>query len=329
MKKMLAGLFGLMLATALVPAGADAMTISPPNYDYTEVNKGDVIMDVIKVYNDNPNATVTLYPFVANFTFKKGDEEGGTPEFYDAKTDPYGTAMGTWVKVDTTPMVIKPGERAMVPFSINVPANATPGGHFGAIVFANQPPDDKGVVTIGSQIGVLMMMRVAGDVKEVGAIAEFGFAKPKPWYNFLPVDFFVRFENRGNVHLRPTGNIFIRDMSGRQVAALDVNADFRSILPNSIRKFNASWLKQKGGEGQSALWNEWHNFAIGRHKAQLVLLYGTDNKMVTSEVAFYVWPWRLILIAVGILALIILMLTVGKNSWERAVIRKYERRARH
>lgn len=327
MKKMLTGLFGLMLAVLLAPVGADAMTISPPNYDYTSVNKGDVIMDVIKVYNDNTNSTITLYPFVANFTFKKGDEEGGTPEFYDAAIDPYGTAMAKWVKLDTSPLVIKPGERAMVPFSINVPANASPGGHFGTVVFANQPPDDKGVVTIGSQVGVLMMMRIEGDIKEVGNITEFGFSKPKPWYNFLPVNFFIRFENRGNVHLRPTGNVFITDMTGRQVASIAVNSEFRAILPNSIRKFSFNWMKTNG-ENHSALWNEWHNFAIGRHKATLVLLYGSDNKMVTGDLAFYVWPWRLILIAIGILLSIFFILTIGKRSWERAIIRSYERRSR-
>jgi hypothetical protein len=326
MKKILAGLFGLMTAVLLAPVGAHAMTISPPNYDYTSVNRGDVIMDVIKISNEGKDVSMTLYPYVANFTFKQGDEEGGTPVFYDAQTDPYGTAMAKWIKLDTKPIVIKPGARAMVPFSINVPADASPGGHYGTVVFADQPPDDKGVVTIGSQEGVLIMMRINGDVKEAGGITEFGFAKPKPWYNFLPVSFFVRFENTGNVHLRPTGNLFITDLTGRQVASVVVNPEFRSVLPKSIRKFSFNWTKQEGGATQSALWNEWHNFAIGRHKAQLVLLYGNDNKMVTGELAFYVWPWRLICIALGILLLIIFLFTIGKNSFERSIIRKYERK---
>ena len=328
MKKILAGLFGLTLAILLAPS-AHAMTISPPNYDYTSVNRGDVIMDVIKVYNDNKDASITLYPFLQNFTFKAGDEEGGTPVFYDPQTDPYGTAMAKWIKVDTKPLVIAPGARAMVPFSINIPADASPGGHFGTVVFATQPPDDPGVVTIGSQVGVLIMMRVNGDIKEAGSITEFGFAKPKPWYNYLPVDFFVRFENSGNVHLRPTGNLFITDMTGRQVASIMINPEFRSILPKSIRKFTFNWTKKEGGEKQSALWNEWHNFAIGRHKAQLVMLYGTENKMVSGNLAFYVWPWRLICIALGILLLILFIFTIGKNSFERAVIKKYERKHRN
>lgn len=328
MKKMIAGLFGLMVAVLLAPAGAHAMTVSPPIYDYTSVNPGDVIMDVIKIYNDSPTQAVTFYPYVANFTFSADEDAGGTPVLYDAQTDPYGTAMAKWFKTDLRPIVVGPGARAMVPFSINVPADATPGGHFGSIVFANQPPDQKGVVSIGAQVGVLMIMRVSGAVTEAGGIAEFGFANPKPWYNFLPVNFFVRFENSGNVHLKPAGSILISDLTGRQVASLAVNAENRNVLPKSIRKFKAGWTKDAGGEKQSALWNEWHNFAIGQHKARLVMQYGSENKTVSKELTFFVWPWRLICIALGILLLIIFIFSIGKRSFERAIIRKYERMRR-
>lgn len=326
MKKLFGYLFSVALGLVLLPLGALAMTVSPPNYDYTSVNRGDVLMDVIKLSNEG-NEPVTIYPMVRNFTFKQGDETSGTPSFYDMQKDPYGTALGTWVKIDTKPITVGAGQKYNIPFTINIPNDASPGGHFGAVLFATQPPDDKGVVTIGSQVGVLIMMRVNGDVKEVGSIAEFGFSHPKPWYNFLPVDFFVRFENSGNVHLRPTGNVFIFDWTGRQVAAVPVNADFKSVLPQSIRRYEFSWSKNDG-QAHSALWNEWNNFAIGKHKAQLVLTYGVGNKTVSGEVSFYVWPWRLMSIALGILLLVIFMLTIGKKSYEKSVIRKYERRRR-
>jgi hypothetical protein len=326
MRKISGSFIALAIAAfaVVLPVAADAVTVSPPYYDYTSVNKGDTLIDVIKIFNDG-NADMTLYPIVSNFTYKEGDETTGTPDWYDAGKDPFGTALASWVTVDTDPIYVKAGERFNLPFSLNVPENASPGGHFGGILLSTQPPDDKGVVAIGSQVGVLILMRVEGDVKEEARIAEFGFSDPQPWYNHLPVGFFVRFENSGNIHLRPTGNMFITDWTGRQVGAVPVNDSFRSVLPQSIRRFSFEWVKDASGGNSSALYREWSNFAIGRHTANLVLAYGTDNKLVTATAAFYVWPWRIMLIAVGILAFIILFLTVGKSAWEKSVIRKYER----
>jgi hypothetical protein len=325
MKKLLGSLFGLALAFLVLPMGAEAMTILPPSFDIPSTERGDAVMDVIRIVNESKQESVTLYPSVENFTDKEGDETVGTPFFYSANEDPYGTAMAKWIAVDDTPITLGPNETKNLPFTINVPNDATPGGHFGVIILGTQPPSESGVVGVGGQVGVLIMLRVNGDVKEVGGIAEYGFKKPQPWFNHLPVEMFVRFENRGNVHLRPTGNIFVTDWTGRQVASLTVNEDFRAVLPMSIRRYDATWVKSQGGEGKSALWNEWHNFAIGRHKAQLVLTYGLDNKTVTGELAFYVWPWRIMLIVLGALAFIVLALTVGKRAWVRSIIRKYER----
>lgn len=325
MRKVFVSLLGAALGLLILPVASHAMTVSPPNYDYTSVNRGDVIMDVIKLTNEG-DTELTVYPQVKNFTFTEGDEGSGTPRFYDADKDPYGTAIGRWVKMELNPITLPPGGRTNVPFAINVPGDANPGGHFGGVIFATQPPNEVNAVNIGGQIGVLMMMRVEGDVKEAGVISEFGLKKPLPWYNYLPVDLFVRFENNGNVHLRPVGNVFVRDMTGRQVASLVVNENFRAALPGSIRRYDLSWAKTEGGENKSGIWNEWNNFAFGKHTARLVLLYGADNKMLTSEVSFYVWPWRLMTICAGALLVLLFLLTVGKRAWERSIIRRYEGR---
>jgi amino acid permease len=87
-----------------------------------------------------------------------------------------------------------------------------------------------------------------------------------------------------------------------------------------------SWVKKDGIENSSALYQEWVNFAIGKHKANLVLAYGTDNKLVTANATFYVWPWRIMLITILALVAIVFILTFGKRSWEKGVIKKYEKR---
>jgi hypothetical protein len=167
----------MALALLLLPAGnAKALTISPPTFDFS-LNPGDTVLDVIKIFNEAPEP-ITIYPILQNF--KAGDEEAGQPVFYGSDEDPDGTALAPWIKVDEHSMTIGAGERANLPFAINVPREgAQPGGHYGAILLSTQPPAETGgKVSIGQQLGVLVLVKVAGEVKEIGSIAEFGFVKP-------------------------------------------------------------------------------------------------------------------------------------------------------
>jgi hypothetical protein len=318
----------MAFAFALVPAGnASALTISPPYFDYT-LNPGDTMLDTIKLYNEN-TTTMTFYPTLRNFTYKSGDETG-TPEFYPPDQNPDGTGLAQWIKTDLKPVTLEGGGRAQVSFAINVPKDqAQPGGHYGAILFSTAPPQADGSVGLASQIGALILLRVSGDVKEDARLAEFGFANKQVWYNYRPIDMYVRVENDGNVHLRPTGDVFIKNWYGRQVATVKVNDEFSSVLPHSIRKYEFSWtgnapLSTNGGFF-AQLGNEWNNFGFGRYTAELVLTYGTHNQIIGDVRQFTIWPWRLMLVSGILLLVLIAFFTVGLKWYNRAVIKRYER----
>lgn len=316
----------IVVSTLMPLASAKAITMSPLFFDYT-LNPGDTVLDVIKLYNET-DVDRTLYPLLRNFTYKEGNEDG-TPEFYMPDQDPTGNALAQWITTDLNPIVIKANERVNVQFAINVPQNnVQPGGHYGAILFATQPPQDDGQVGIGGTLGELILVRVAGDVKEEARILEFGFDPKKLWYNYKPVDMYVRFENDGNTHLRPTGNIFIKNWYGRQVASIEVNGSFNSVLPHSIRRFSASWgnkmiTEPKGFYGK--LKHEIRNFGFGKYKAELFLNYGSKNAVVSETREFTIWPWRtMIVVGVGLL-LIVTLSWLWKKHYDKAVIRRYER----
>ncbi len=313
---------------AVPSAGVHAMTISPPTFDYS-LNPGDTVLDVIKVYNEGQNA-ITLYPLVRNFTFRKDDEQG-TPEFLPATDDNGGSGLAKWMTVDQKPFVIQPQERVNVSFAINIPKDqAQPGGHYGAILFSTQPPSSNGSdIGLVQQTGSLMLVRVSGDVKEDGRLIEVGFADKQLWYNSRPIDMFARFENDGNTHLRPVGNLFITSWYGRQVASIEINKEYRGVLPLSIRKFSFGWEGSVIPDPKASFLNqlktEVSNFAIGKYKAELVLTYGHDNKMVADVRTFTVWPWRLMIVTAVALFLLILLLTLVMRAYNKAVIRGYEK----
>lgn len=330
-KTFLLGPLALALGLFVLPVGANALTISPAFVD-NSLNPGDTVIETLDLYNEDQFA-ITLYPQTANFT--AGEDEGGTPKFYDSADDPYGTALAQWITLDAdvgSSITLKPGERRSLVYTINVPYDVQPGGHFGALVLGTLPStDERGGIGIEQQIGELIFVRVSGDIKEQAGLAEFGFKKPQVWYNSLPVEFFVRFENSGNTHLRPTGNLFVKNWWGRQVAAVVVNGDFKSVLPHSIRRFEFAWGETGQADGgdspdfMEGLVQEWKNFALGKHKATLVLTYGASNKIITEEREFTVWPWRLMVVGgVGlVMVLALLWLLVKLNNM--AVIRRYER----
>ena len=323
MKRITTLLFGFaMMMVVMMPKGADAISISPPTFDFS-LNPGDTVLDVIKIYNEE-DTPITLYPFSQNFTNK--EDEGGAPNFYEADEVLNGRELSQWITYDEEPISIGPGQRANLSFAINIPEDAQPGGHFGAILLGTNPPAiEGGGVAVASQITSLILVRVSGEVRELGQIAEFGFVDPQVSYNYLPVDFFMRFENYGNSHLRPVGNLFITNWRGKQVASIEINNFIGSVLPQSIRRFTFGWQKSPVQDGWSELQKEWHNFAVGKHTATLVLNYGQDNKIVTDVREFYVWPWRLLSIYGVLAVLVIVLIVLWKRRYDRVLFRRFER----
>ena len=309
--------------SAFMPFSASALTISRPTYDYS-VNPGDTVLDVLNIYNESPEA-LTVYPTLKNFG--PDDKENGEPQFTDVKETPAEGDLAQWVSIDTKPLTIAPNERKSLTFTINVPKeSAAPGGHYGAILLATTPPSQKGQVGVASQLGALLLVNVSGNVTEAGSISQFGFKNPQVWYENLPIDFFLRFENSGNTHLRPTGSVVIEDMFGRKSADVIVNGAFASVLPRSIRRFEFGWHKKGFADAESGLVREWNNFGYGKYTATLVLNYGrSSNQIVTEQRVFYVWPWR-IMLAVAIAGLVLLLLVwLTMRAHDRSVIRKYEK----
>ncbi len=312
----------LWLAAIFVLAGyfagfseVKAVTISPPFFDYS-LNPGDTVSDVIKVYNET-TLPITVYPIAINFT--SGDDEAGIPNFYSAaQYNPSG--LSRWISFPKDPITLKPGERSNLLFSIYVPLDGDPGGHYGGIIFSSTPPEERaGTVGVGEQLAAIMLLRVSGDIIEQGRIEEFGFYDGRRILTHLPVNFFVRFKNEGTIHVRPVGNVFITNMIGGQSASIKINSQLGSVLPNSIRRYFFDWKKGDEVESESEFKKELRNFGFGRYRATVVLNYGKEGQSVTAEQTFWVFPWILMVIAFVVLVLLVFLLKL----YNRSVVNRY------
>lgn len=140
-------------------------------------------------------------------------------------------------------------------------------------------------------------------------------------YEYLPATINMSFKNTGNTIVQPYGNVFIQRGSddSTPLATLPVNDRRGYILPGSDRMLSADWTNgfplykvTKTAEGATQTQEQWDwqhvsNFRIGQYTAKLVAVYNDGQRDVplVRETTFWVMPWKIILAAVIILAILL------------------------
>ncbi len=314
-------LFPVSLVAAVAILGfvaarpVEALTLVPPSLEFSGT-PGQSIDTTVKLFNET-NEAVTVTTSTANFGAKG---ETGEPDFaFDAPL----ADLASWIKTDVTSVTLQPRETVEVPVKIEVPVGAEPGGHYAGIFFGSGG-EGQSQLSIKSQLGSLVIIRVAGNIRETGTVTEFA-ASPKT-HNRLPVDFFLRLQNSGNVHFRPKGFVTIRNMFGGVSATLPINPKEGAVLPNSIRRFDMTWNRNassnKPGNFFQEIGNEMKNFGLGNYTADVVVTYGTENKTMASTTKFTIFPWRFMLVLLLVVILIIFLISLGLRSYNRMIIKR-------
>lgn len=321
MHKRTLGLLALTLGLGLLVAlrSGQAVTLIPPTLEFT-AKPGDTIPTKVKLFNETAEV-ITQYSSTANFSAK---DETGTPSFAP-ETDV--TDLASWMTLDKGPFTLNPGDRIEVLVEIKVPDNAEPGGHFAGIFFSSQPPEstEAGQIAIASKVGALVLVRIEGEINESASIVSFATADGKKSYARPPVDFLLRVRNDGNVHVRPTGELTIRNILGGTTNVVAVNTGQGAVLPKSVRKFDVAWEKQGNSGPRGSFFQEiateWRNFALGPYTASVSLTYGlAKDKTATATVEFWVFPWRVILVVVIVIVLVILLIVFGIRRYNRWIL---------
>lgn len=307
----------VILAGAVGVGSAKALTLVPPSLEYSGV-KGQKFESRVKLLN-NDNRTLTLTPSTANFGAK---DETGEPDF---SFDTPVTDLASWITISTESVVLDPGETKEIPFTIQVPADAEPGGHYAGIFFASGgSASGGGQIGIQSKIGTLIILTVDGNIREQAAISSVTFDGPST-FSRPPVTFQIRIANSGNVHVKPKGKVTVLNMFGGEVDTMTLPQD-KNVLPGQTRLFEATWAKKSvdttRGNFFRELGAEFSNFALGTYTANVEVTYGENDTTLLGKVKFTIIPWRALTVIVLGLIIIILALTVGLKSYNQMVIRK-------
>lgn len=307
-KRILYVLFGVLFCVPIVVSAQQTQSISvtPPLFQIS-VDPGGIWKSSVRVINNNP-FSLTVFVQPVNFTTRGEAGEATFAPILDTQ-DTAGATFAEWVTVNEGPYQIEPEQSKEIEFFIEVPEDAAPGGHFAAILISTEPPPDGDVIALRTSqvVTALFFARISGDVIEKGNIRE--FSVPNSFAERPEAAFLLRFENKGNVHLIPRGNISITNMWGKERGIIPINArtHFGNVLPDSIREFAFAW------KGEPSLTD------IGRYKAIVSLTFGEDGRQNVSRTTyFWVVPVKATLITLGSLLAFILFV-----AW---VIRLYVRR---
>ena len=288
-----------------------SVSVTPPLFQLS-IGPGEFWASSIKVVNNNAY-DVAYYAEAVDFAAEGEDGKSKINPFFESSEEENNTfSLASWIDVSSEPTFIPKGTSREIPFSVRIPADAEPGGHYAAILVGTQPGGTSNstgpAVRVSSFVSSLLFVRVKGDVVEKGRIREFTTAKSL--YQKPEADFLLRFENTGNVHLHPQGDITIYNMWGKERGAVQINEDsnFGNVLPQSTRKFEFTWM------------NESDPFDIGRYSAVVTLAYGEEAKQNTTATAYF---WVVPVVPVA-LALGVCVLFFASIFW---FIRLYVRRA--
>jgi hypothetical protein len=222
--------FGIQPATA---AGPD--TRASLSYGVT---KGAQVRDYVAVsnYSDAP-VTVAVYAADAFNTAQGGFD-----------------LLGAWVTVDQSSVVIPAKGKTVVPFTIRIPANATPGDHAGGIVASltgvtTAANGDK--VAVDERVGTRIYARVAGNLRAtltVDSVDAHFHPGVNPFASgWAELTYTVR--NTGNVRLSARQRTTATTLWGQKLTS-DPTPDVAELLPGNAvtytvripNAFPALWL---------------------------------------------------------------------------------------
>lgn len=290
------------------------LTVTPPLFQLN-IGPGEFWASSLKVVNANPY-DLTLHTLVMNFE-ARGERGGGkfTPIIED---DPEValSSLARWIEVSKEPIFVSREQSVTIPFSVRIPESAPPGGHYAAILVGTKPAnnlEEGSAIQVSSFVSSLFFVRIKGDVYEEGRIRE--FRAEKTFYQKSDVIFTLRFENTGNVHLQPQGDIIIYNMWGKERGKILVNqkTHFGNVLPQSTRKFVFEW---KGEE---------NFFEAGMYKAIATLSFGKEARQnVFRTTYFWVVPLKPTLGILGGLIIFILFMMWAIRAYIRRALSLYQ-----
>ena len=233
--------FGVLAGTAFPAFAADELSISSaPALDGTidkersrftyQVDPGQSITDEYFVTNSG-----TVPQAVSIYAADAYNADDGNFALLD--TGVPSVDVGTWVTFDggaqRVDLTLAPGESRILPFTVNVPADATPGDHAGGIVVSAMT--DSGQVKLDRRIATRLYVRVKGELQALMTLGSLSANYEPSWNPFGGrVNMVFTLTNSGNVSLGAKTASQVTGIFGIPFSSVS-KLDIPELLPGTSR----------------------------------------------------------------------------------------------
>lgn len=251
-------------------AAAPGQTLSDA---YILINDGTVVQDITILATDAFNA------------------EDGSFSLLDT-TAPV-VDVGTWVTFEGVPsqvITLEPGATKVIPFVVNIPADARPGDHVGGIIASVSSID--GQVKLERRVGTRLYVRVAGDLQAGLTVSGLGSTyEPSlnPFDGKLVLTFTV--QNSGNIALGSRGFASVTGLFGIPLSG-QANFAVPELLPGATHVVTTEipgvwqwiWMNAKLS-----------SIGVDANKAMVAGVMPT----ATREASTWAVPWALLILLIA------------------------------
>lgn len=250
---LVAGVAGLLGGLAGVPVAVAAPT-SPPtvppsdiswsvapstasgkdtrtHFDYAGIKPGSVVHDHVGISNFSTKpVTFRVY---AEDGVTTADGSIGLQSAAQKSVD-----IGAWVHLDQNTVTVPARAKLNMPFTVTVPANATPGDHVGGVIASVTQNVQAGKVTREDRVGVALYLRVNGPLRPAFGIESVSFGgyhgTPNPFGGgWTSVSYTVH--NTGNVRLGGNQTVTVTGPFGIPLATVHPAALYELLPGGSVR----------------------------------------------------------------------------------------------
>lgn len=257
-----------------------SFTISPPTLKLS-LDPGEKAEKIIKVTNNTETDTI-FFVNIQNFVVT---DKNGTPELlpYDAKVD-NKYAASAWATVLPDMITLPAGKTTTTTIYLQIPKDARPGGRYISVAFS---PKSTGLTggtgaSVRAVAATLVYLTINGPTEESGRIISFsapGFSE------YGPIYFKAEIKNTGDIHITPKISLKIKNLFGQEVFSTALPSHL-NVFPGTSRIYETSWQKK---------------WLFGRYSASLSGFFGKENNLpLSAMVAFWVIPYKLILVVVAV-----------------------------
>ena len=300
-------LAGTFFGVANVSADLDdmdsVMTVSPPKQKIVLV-PGETFEGVIRVSN-SAHAKGDLHYSATIGSFGLGKDEEGNIDYNDTDVDTVTSynQMMNWITLGKESGTVEPNGTDVVPFTINVPADAPAGGQYATILFQDDSGNGRasdGNVSIESVVRFAssIIAEVSGETRDEGAILENSIPS-FIFNNKLSATSTVR--NDGNVHTDASYVLQVWPLFGDEEICTNEEEPSTSLIMPETERYHVE---------------ECNLPMIGIFRAkQTVNIFGETS---VAEKTVFVCPlWLLFIIVFAIVLIIIWLVMRAKSGSKR------------